>query len=200
MASKRKETIMETDDQAVAAQEYIVEDAKVVAGDNDPRMTIKQAAEYLGVNTQTFRNTIKNRPEFTAAGVTIRVPIEGSDYSLVKISKSAIDAYASNRGNSDNVRMRDGTRKFILKLTPDQIEAFKAGTLDTTAIELVPASQRAVKPEMATEASEPTEDQGDNDLADASNETEDEDQESLFAGLQSDGYTNSESNDNGQRW
>lgn len=168
MATKRKEGTMATDQDNGTAVAEVNEVATAVAG-NDERLTILDAAEYLGVNVQTFRNTIKNRPEFTASGVVINEPVPGSKYHLVKISKSAIDAYKLNRESGDGIKMRDGTRKMIIKLTADQIEQFKAGTLDTKAIELVPASQRAVKVETngaVPEAFDTDEDHGTNDLVD----------------------------------
>lgn len=196
----------ETNGSVVAAQEFTVEDAEAVANDpNDPRMTIKQAAEYLGLNPQTFRNTIKTRPEFTASGVVIHETIEGTNYTLVKISKSALDAYDVNRKSGDPVRMRDGTRKFIIKLTAEQLDAFKSGQLDTTAIDINPASQRAVKAETANgadeEANEAPEAQGDNDLSGASADTDDRDGSIFQVGIDTsthDEYENSQVD--GQRW
>lgn len=194
--AKRKEDQIDRAEQVAVLNEADEQATHMLAG-NDERMTILDAAAYLGVNVNSFRNAIKHRPEFTASGVVIREKIPGSNYELVKISKSALDAYDANRKSGDGVRMRDGTRKFIVKLTADQIEAFKAGTLDTTTIELVPASQRAVKPAVAeafdTEEDHGIEDQGDNDLSGASAEPEND--PVIFAGLQDEGYQH-----NGQRW
>lgn len=94
--------------------------------------TARQATEYLGgdPNNQQdvtrVRNAIKNRAEFKSPDAMRMVAIEGYDMPpLIYVSQGALDTYRENNVNGAATRVRDGAKRWIIRLTPDQEKLFE---------------------------------------------------------------------------
>lgn len=94
-------------------------------------LTIKQAADYLGVDpekSQTVRNAVKNRAEFKAEGASLAVAIEGYDIPpLTYVSRAAVDLYRANNaaGTGGSRRTASGVKRYILRISEDQKAALE---------------------------------------------------------------------------
>lgn len=104
-------------------------------------MSIRDAAKrvygdkYEPKHDQNLRNAAKNNDAFKAAGAMVSVAVEGYDIPpLTYLRADAIDAYAeAQRSGTANVgRMRGGKKRHIVRLSPEEFDAYKAGTLALT--------------------------------------------------------------------
>lgn len=104
-------------------------------------MSIRDAAKrvygdaYEAKHDQNLRNAAKGNDAFKPAGALVSVEVEGySIPPLTYLRADAIDAYAeAQRSGTANVgRMRGGKKRHIIRLSPEDEAAYRAGTLSLT--------------------------------------------------------------------
>jgi hypothetical protein len=123
-------------------------------------LTIKQAAAYLGIEPgkeQSVRNAVRTRAEFRGDSNVLLVGVEGYEIPpFTYINKAALDAYKANGKASTGSRVpKGGAKRWIIRLTPEQERAFRAGEINTSTLVLEVASTPKKKAAPATDNGTP---------------------------------------------
>lgn len=127
----------------------------------DTWLTVKQAVAYLGneggdvAAAARIRNAIKNhrvfwnfdaegnRVDLDAADPAVQNarhrPDDSVDYTIVEVRSGALEEYKRLVESGEVRRATRGPRKYIIALTAEDLDAFRAGTFDTRSAELRPA-------------------------------------------------------------
>lgn len=111
--------------------------------DRSSFMSVRDAAKrlygdkYEPKHDQNVRNAAKKRDEFAADGTVLRVAIEGYEIEpLVYVHANAIDAYraAMEAGETGSRvgRLVGGKKRHIVRLSPEDEAAYRAGELTLT--------------------------------------------------------------------
>lgn len=126
-------------------------------------LSIREAAkrihggEYDAKHDQTVRNAAKKNPIFSTPDARVSVEVDGYDIPpLTYLNVAAIDAYHEQLADPSKAsgRTHGGAKRWIVRLTPDQVAAYNAGTLalthDVAPLEAVQSGER--KPKASTAA------------------------------------------------
>jgi hypothetical protein len=123
--------------------------------------TIRQSVAYLhdqygltDVTPQAIRNAAKARDEFKTAGAVTNDVVEGTDITVLRLNKIALDAYAAARKSGKVRTGRGGAAAgagvfYRVRLTNDQVAELRAAHPEFT---FEPASVRQRKPADNSEA------------------------------------------------
>jgi hypothetical protein len=82
------------------------------------RLTLKQAAAYLGIGEFRMRNILKDG---LAKGEMVEIPRGKGSYERWEVTKSELDKYAAKRG-----ARKDGKKAYVFRGTPEQVAAIEA--------------------------------------------------------------------------
>lgn len=159
----RKETNAQPETPAIVW--LTVKQAVAYAQQNDPainadsvRNAIKLRKEFhnyntvgeaLGIDAPTADTAPEGTPENQIAATqnSRYRPDDSVDYKIVEVTQAALDAWLANRTATTGRATPDGTKAYVIRLTDDQVAAFKAGTLQTSTIPISQRSQPKAKAE-----------------------------------------------------
>lgn len=128
-------------------------------------LSIREAARringdaYDAKHDQTVRNAAKKNAIFSTPDARVSVEVDGYDIPpLTYLHVAAIDAYAAQLADPSKAsgRTHGGAKRWIVRLTPDQVDAFNAGTLaldkSFVTLEAVQSGERKPKASNAAPA------------------------------------------------